>query len=182
MKYQLKDNRTGKDRPEFNTELNIYYTDTHINFEFYAKNSKCFCVSEEYNHEHADGGDVCEVFICADDSKTKYYEVEIAPNGAEFLYLMTYKGFDYEIDQPILDMQPIEKSFLNSKVEIVDDGYKVKFSIPLDKVWLNDKGCVVMNAFRIETEGGIPDKNLFALSPTMCSKFHHPEFFIEISK
>ena len=39
-----------------------------------------------------------------------------------------------------------------------------------------------MNAFRIETEGGIPDKNLFALSPTLCNKFHHPEYFVEISK
>jgi hypothetical protein len=95
---------------------------------------------------------------------------------------MTYKGFDYEIDQPILDMQPIEKSFLNSKVEKVGNAYKVKFSIPLDKVYLNKNGAVIMNAFRIETEGGVPDKNLFALSPTLCNKFHHPEYFVEISK
>lgn len=182
MKYKLKNNRTGQDIPEFYTEVDIYFTETHINFEFCAENSKCHCVSDEYNHEHADGGDVCEVFICVDQSGKKYYEVEIAPNGAEFLYLMTYKGFNTEIDQPILDMQPIEKSFLNSKVETKENGYKVKFSIPLDKVYLNERGCVVMNAFRIETEGGIPDKNLLALSPTLCSKFHHPEFFVEISK
>ena len=91
MKFQLKNNGTGKDIPEFETELDIWFTDEHINFEFYAKNSKHFCVSEEYNHEHADGGDVCEVFICIDDSREKYFEVEIAPNGAEFLYLMTYR-------------------------------------------------------------------------------------------
>ena len=80
---------------------------------------------------------------------------------------MTYRGFDTIIDQPKLDMQPIEKSFLNSKVQKIGNDYKVKFSIPLDKIWINEKGCVVMNAFRIETEGGFADKNLLALSPTL---------------
>lgn len=182
MKFKLKNNRTGKDIPEFETDLEITFDETHINFEFYSKNSKFFCVSDKYNAALADGGDVCEVFICIDESKTKYYEVEISPNGAEFLYLMTYKGFDETIDEPLLIEVPIEKSFLNSKVEIVGNDYKVNFSIPLDKVWVNRKGCVVLNAFRIETEGGIPDKNLLALNPTLCNKFHHPEFFVEIMK
>ena len=181
MKYILKNNRTGKEIPEFQTELEITFDQTHVNFEFYSKNSKFFSVSDQYNAALADG-DVCEVFICVDESRTKYYEVEISPNGAEFLYLMTYKGFDTKIDEPILIEEPVEKSFLNSKVEIVGCDYKVKFSIPLNKIWVNENGCVVLNAFRIETEGGTPDKNLLALSPTMCNKFHHPEFFVEIKK
>ena len=43
-------------------------------------------------------------------------------------------------------------------------------------------GEVVFNAYRIETEGGEPDKNLLALSPTLCGTFHMPQFFIDIDK
>lgn len=181
MKYQLKNNRTGENIPEFNTEVDIEFTEKEVVFEFYCKNSKFFSASNEYNGPIFDG-DVCEIFICLDESRTKYYEIEIAPNGVEFLYEMTYKGFDIENDEPILIEKPLDKSFLNSKVELCGNDYKVKFSVPLNKVWFDGDRGVILNAFRIETEGGYSDKNLLALNPTLSNKFHHPEFFVEIKK
>lgn len=181
MKYTLKDNRTGKELPEFKTDVNIEYGDKELKFEFYCKNSQHFCASNEYNGNIFDG-DVCEVFICINGDRHNYYEIEVAPNGVEYLCDTVYKGFDYEIDEPILEFRMVEKSFLNSKVEIVGNDYIVKFSIPLEKIDIDNKGSVIFNVFRIETEGGEIDKYLLALNPTMSDKFHHPEFFIELKK
>ena len=181
MKYQLKNSRTGESIPEFLTEVDVTFTEKEICFDFFCKNSQMFSASNEYNGNIFDG-DVVEVFICTDQTRTNYYEIEIAPNGVEFLVNMTYKGIDEVEDEPILEEKPVEKSFLNSKVEILGNDYRVKFSVPLDKVWYDEKRGVILNIFRIETEGGETDKNLLALNPTLCDKFHHPEFFVEINK
>ncbi len=181
MKYTLKNNRTGKDIPEFRTDVDIEFCDKELKFEFYCKNSQMYCASNEYNGNIFDG-DVCEVFICVNGNRNNYYEIEVAPNGVEYLCDTVYKGFDYDIDEPILDIKPVEKSFLKSSVQIMGSDYLIKFSIPLDKIDSNNIGKVVLNVFRIETEGGEIDKNLLALNPTMSNKFHHPEFFIEIEK
>ncbi len=181
MKYKLKNSRTGQEIPEFNTEVNVTFTEKEVVFEFYCENSKLYSASNIYN-DSIYRGDVCEVFICTNEDRKTYYEVEIAPNGTEFLYKMTYQGFNKEKDEPILIAEPIAESFLNSKVEVCGNNYKVKFSVPLEKVWYDKKRGVILNIFRIETEGGYTDKNLLALSPTLCDKFHHPEFFVEINK
>ena len=181
MKYQLKNNRTGKSIPEFKTEVEVKFTEKEVVFEFECENSKLYSASDKYNGPIFDG-DVCEVFICVNEDRSVYYEIEVAPNGTEFLYKMTYKGFDKEKDEPILIEEPISESFLNSKVESCGNNYKVKFSVPLDKVWYDKDRGVILNIFRIETEGGYTDKNLLALNPTLCNKFHHPEFFVELNK
>ena len=47
--------------------------------------------------------------------------------------------------------------------------------VPQDK----EKG-IMLNIFRIETEGGIQDKNLLAMNPTLCETYHSPEFFVKL--
>ena len=180
MKFQLKNSRTGESCYEFKTEVDVEFTDKEIVFQFYCKNSKFYSASNEYNGPIFDG-DVCEVFICIGDDRNTYYEIEVAPNGVEFLYKMTFQGVE-ESGMPILIEEPIKESFLNSKVELLGNDYTVKFSVPLDRVCYDKERGVMLNIFRIETEGGFTDKNLLALNPTMCNFFHRPNKFVELNK
>jgi len=52
--------------------------------------------------------------------------------------------------------------------------------VPLDKIGYDENKGILFNAFRIETEGGIPEKNLLALNPTLCDTFHNNEYLIEL--
>ena len=54
--------------------------------------------------------------------------------------------------------------------------------VPNEVIGVKKFGEVVFNAYRIETEGGEPEKNLLALNPTLCGTFHMPQFFIDIDK
>ena len=172
---QLKNSRTGKEIPEFETTLEIVMTDTELSFEFFCKNSKFFSASNEYNGPLFDG-DVCEAFICTGDDIMKYYEIEVAPNNCVFLNKMTNLG------PGKYDAEPVSESenFLKTEVEIKGNDYRLKFSMPLDKIGYDKAKGIRFNAFRIETEGGFTDRNLLALSPTMCDTFHVPSAFIEL--
>ena len=82
-----------------------------------------------------------------------------------------------------LEQYPIPENecFLESEFEkLSDTDYRIKFSVPLDKIGYNEKIGIRYNAYRIETEGGITDKNLLALNPTLSDTFHKPEFFIKL--
>lgn len=175
MKYQLKNSRTGEDIPEFETTVEVTKTATELNFDFYCKNSKFYCADDKYNGPIY-GGDVCEAFICTGTDLMRYFEIEVAPNNCQFVYKMHNLG-NYELEeQPI----PAEDNFLTSKVEKMGNDYRVKFSMPLDKIGYDEKIGIRYNAFRIETEGGFTDKNLLAISPTLRDKFHVPEKFIKL--
>ncbi len=172
-RYVLKENITGKDIPNFNTVLDVTLTDTHLVFEFDCKNSQFYSAYDKYN-EPIWEGDVCEAFICTNGKKDVYYEIEVAPNSTVFLKQMKYLGVG-EIEE-----FDIEENFVDAKVEICGNDYKVKFSVPLDKIDYDKNVGILFNAFRIETEGGIQEKNLFALNPTFCDTFHNNEYFIEL--
>ena len=170
--YELKNSRTGEDMPEFKTIVEVTMTDTDLIFEFDCKNSKFFSASSEYNGPFFNG-DVCEAFICTDGSRKFYYEIEVAPNNAVFLYKMENLGIG------ILKEAAVEVNFLTSSVEINGNDYKLTFSVPLEKIGYDKNIGILYNIFRIETEGGIPDKNLLAANPTLGPSFHDPSKFIE---
>ncbi len=172
-RYVLRENITGKDIKDFVTILDVTLTDTHIEFEFDCKNSQFYSAYDKYNAPIWEG-DVCEAFICTNGKKDLYYEIEIAPNNTVFLKRMKYLGVG-EIEE-----FDIEENFIDSKVELIGNDYKVKFSVPLDKIGYDENKGILFNAFRIETEGGIQEKNLFALNPTLCDTFHNNEFFVEL--
>ena len=65
---------------------------------------------------------------------------------------------------------------ISTAVEITKEGYNVEIIIPFTLI--GEEKLLRFNAFRIETEGGIENKNLLALSPTLCERFHCPEKFI----
>ena len=170
--FILKDNRTGKDIPEFLTKVDVSITDKDIIFEFDCKNTKFYSFCEGYNSDLW-RGDVCEAYICTDGSRENYFEIQIAPNNSN--YCSRVYNPDGNFQTTLVDKNPI-----TSTVEKLGDDYKVKFSLPLDFIGYDKKKGILLNIFRIETEGGIQDKNLLALSPTLCNTYHRPEFFVKL--
>ena len=173
--FQLKNNRTGEEIPEFATNVEITMTEKELIFDFDCKNSQFFSASNEYNGPLFDG-DVCEAFICTEDDINHYYEIEVAPNGCVFLNKVKNNGGGGQT----VDLYPIEDNFVKVDVKLLRNDYKLKFSVPLSKIGYDEKVGIRCNVLRIETEGGITDKNLLAVSPTLVSDFHYPQFFIKL--
>ena len=170
--FILKENKTGKDFPEFHTQVDVTLTETEIIFEFDCKNTKFFSYCEGYNTELW-RGDVCEAYICTAGDIAHYYEIQIAPNNSN--YFSKVYNPDGVFRTTLIDENPI-----TSSVERFGDDYKVKFSIPLEKIGYDKEKGIMLNIFRIETEGGVQDKNLLAMNPTLCPTYHRPEFFVKL--
>ena len=163
----LKENVTGAETP-FNTVLNYCRIGNNLHFKFECENSKLFSAYSGYN-EPIYKGDVCEVFICTSGDLRDYFEIEVAPNGTVF--------FAKIFNENSLKTTFLEQSF-TAKVDVTDVGYNVEIIIPCDAIGVKEDTPIRFNAFRIETEGGVPNKNLLALSPTLAPFFHVPEKFI----
>ncbi len=172
-RYELKNSRTGESIPEFKTIVDVTLTDTEITFEFDCKNSKFFSAHDTYNSDLWEG-DVCEAFICTDGTRKFYYEIEVAPNNAVFLKYIENRGAGKIIENEI------KENFVKSEVQLNGNDYKLKFSLPLDKIGFSKEKGILYNIFRIETEGGIQDKNLLAMNPTLCPTFHNNDYFVEL--
>ena len=168
MKAYLKENVTGEKTP-FTTVLNYERVKNELHFNFVCENSKLFSAFSRYN-EAIYNGDVCEIFICTGENRKEYYEIEVAPNGTVFF-------------AKILNDNGLHATFLENtiktRVEITDIGYNVEIVLPFNSIGVKEDMPIFFNAFRIETEGGIPNKNLLALSPTLAPFFHVPEKFIK---
>ncbi len=172
MKVELKENITGAEIKDFQTIVDVKKEGKYLSFEFFCKNSKFFSSSSEYNGPLY-LGDVCEAFLCTSGDVSHYYEIEVAPNNQVFLATI-YNDGDYHVTF-------IEENFLKSEVEILNEtDYRLKFSVPLDKIGYDEKIGILGNVYRIETEGGFTDKNLLAYNPTLKATFHAPEKFIKI--
>ena len=101
-------------------------------------------------------------------NQNEYFEIEVAPNGSVF--------FAKILNDNGLKATFLKKNFKTS-VTLTEKGYDVEIVIPYSSLGAGEHP-IYFNAFRIETEGGIPDKNLLALSPTLKTTFHVPEKFI----
>ena len=173
MKFTLLNNKTGKEDLAHLTNVEVKLTDTHLEFYFDCKNSLFYSAGDYFNAELYKG-DVCEAFICTDGVGKNYYEVEVAPNNSVFLKYITYRGYkDFSGEDC--------GNFVESKVEVNGKDYKVFFRVPLDSIgYTSDKG-ILLNIFRIDTDGGEEqDKYLLSLSPTLCDSFHMPDKFIKL--
>lgn len=172
MKFELKENMTGAEIKDFHTVVEIKKEGNDLSFEFFCKNSQFFSADDKYNGPLYDG-DVCEAFLCTSGDTSYYYEIEVSPNNCVFLARI-YNDGEYHVTF-------IDDNFIKSEVEFLNEtDYRLKFSVPLDKIGYNEKIGILGNVYRIETEGGFTDKNLLALSPTMCDTFHTPSSFVKI--
>ncbi len=172
--FELVDNKTGKATP-FTTFVDVTLSeDNQLTFEFDCKNSQFYSAFEGYN-TNIYMGDVVEAFICVSGDLTEYYEIEVAPNNSIFFQKIYNPGTGCDD----LVLTPLD-NIITSSVEINGSDYKVKFSLPLDKIGYKKEKGIKLNIFRIETEGGIRDKNLISLSPTLSDTFHDSSCFIEL--
>ncbi|MBQ8197537.1 MAG: hypothetical protein IJZ73_05720 [Clostridia bacterium] len=172
--FELLDNRTGKETP-FKTSVDVSLDENNVlTFEFDCKNSQLYSAFEGYNTDIY-MGDVVEAFLCVGGDLTEYYEIEVAPNNSVFFQKIINPG----TGDDDLELYPLD-NIITSSVEICGNDYKAKFSIPLDKIGYKKEKGIKLNIFRIETEGGIRDKNLISLSPTLSDTFHDSSFFVEL--
>ena len=178
MAYLLKENVCGTDA-EYRTELEITEKSGIITFRFKAEHSALFCARRGYNKEHY-LGDACEVFIGNSIDRKTYYEIEVSPRNDLFLAKITYNGED-ESGAPDLTVNfvPEEKCFVKSSVTEIKGGYVAEISFEKNKIITGD-GEIFFNAYRLETDGGEPEKYLFSLNPTLCGKFHVPGKFVRL--
>ncbi|MBE5750454.1 MAG: hypothetical protein E7346_06285 [Clostridiales bacterium] len=177
IRKELQNYRTGGVIKGHETTVEIIMTETELSFEFFCKNSKFFSADGKYNGPIFDG-DVCEAFICTGTDITRYFEIEVAPNNCQFVYRVKNLGMgEFELD-PVSE----EENFLTSEVEKLGDDYRLKFSMPLDKIGYDENIGIRFNAFRIETEGGHTDLHLMALNPMMQPSFHCVDGFVKLDE
>ena len=173
MVYNLKNCRDASPAT-YDTTVEISSVNGRLYFKFVAKNSQCFCPFHNYNDIHS-AGDACELLIGTDPQRKRYYEIEISPENKQMIARMTYCG--EEDGSPKLELQFVEKSFMDSRVTSTADGY-------IAELWFDERYIrtsdddIYFNAYRLETDGGESEKHLFALSPTMLGKLHTPEYFV----
>lgn len=169
MLYHLVNTVDGSETP-FVTSLDCSREGNVLLFRFSAENSRLFSYSDKDNDELY-RGDVVEVFFRTGSDPNRYYELEVAPNGAVLFGAVEYyrRRISFKLLPRMFDVE----------VEREKSGYKAFIRIDLDRFG-GETGEVWFNAFRIETEGGTPEKNLLALSPTMCRKFHRPKAFVKL--
>ena len=174
MLYELKNCRTGAPAERVST-VDIKKDGDILTFYFHCENTEYWCPHDSYNDIHSEG-DACEILIGTDPCRKVYYEMEISAKGELMLAEMTNHGFD-ENGEPILDIGFIPTPFIKGNLIKTELGYDAEISFDINNLKL-DLGKIYFNAYRIETDGGYPDKYLFALSPTLRPKFHVPDNFL----
>ncbi len=176
--FELKENVTGESIPEFATTLEVIMTEAELIFDFFCKNSKYFSFTTDYNGP-VFKGDACEIFLSSCGDVSRYYEIEVAPNGCVFLADIINDGNLNSKNGIVINY--IDDCFVTAKVEKFNDvDYRCMISIPLEKIRYDENKGIKFNAYRIETEGGYTDKNLLSLNPTFKYKFHCPKCFIDL--
>ena len=173
MRYFLKNCRNGE-KAVYETAVDISEKDDVLTFTFYADNSKCFCPHHNYNDIHS-RGDACEILIGTDPERKVYYEIEISPENKLMIAEITYCGVD-EKCKPILKINFRKECFVQSHVTLTDNGYIAEVSFNKNEILTGD-GEIYFNVYRLDTDGETMEKHLFALFPTMKSKFHAPEYY-----
>ncbi len=174
MKFKLRNCIDGQ-AAIYETELEITENGGMLTFVFNAENSESFCCEPGYNNIHS-LGDVCEILIGTDPERRVYYEIEINPIGDLMIAKMTNHGTDLA-GKPILDIDFAKEPFITARADKTPSGYRAELSFNKCEIYTGE-GEIYFNAYRIETDGGEPEKHLFALNPTMQGRFHVPAKFI----
>lgn len=170
--FRLKENINGCYLP-FDTTVTVKENDEAFVFSFFAENSRFYCPFSNYNEDHW-MGDVCEIFIGSKSTPERYYEIEVSPENAIFVAKVTNHGVgNFE-----LEMVP-ENNLVKTKAWKEGDDYFVEIALIKSAFGVSAED-VEFNALRVETDGGVPNKYLFALSPTLCDTFHKREAFVPL--
>jgi hypothetical protein len=86
-------------------------------------------------------------------------------------------GEDEKTGRINLDIGFVDEPFIKGEYEKTENGYNARITFSLDDINTGD-GEIYFNAFRVETDGGTPNKYLYALNPTFVPKFHMTDKFM----
>ena len=173
MTYELKNCRTGEPA-ELKTTVDIKKEGDIITFAFHSEGTKYFCPFEGYNGFHS-RGDACEILIGTDPTRKTYYEMEISAKGD--LMLAKMKNLGVSETGPNVEINLIDVPFIKGNFVKTELGYDAEISFDINCLELSE-GDIFFNAYRAETDGGTPDKYLFALNPTYLPNFHVPDKYL----
>ncbi len=168
MKYILKENILGNES-KYLTKLNVSFTNDSIIFDFESYDSKLYNAGSIFN-DPLYNGDVVEVFLCLNNDLNHYYEIEVSPNNTRWFSYITNDLNGTFSGKYLNDL-------IFSSVQIIDNNYFTKIIVPFKVINYDGKSNILFNAFRIETEGGIINKNLLSVYPTLKNTFHDPYSF-----
>lgn len=165
---KLKDNKTGQ-KALYDTDLNIEIKDGNtLIATFVCNHASNYSFSNKYNDDIY-CGDVVELFLQT-DRKDQYYEIEVAPNNAHFIAIITNDGKSFSGER-------LSDDFVESSSKFDGSIWRCVITIPLNKINYSKEKGIYFNAFRIDTDGGERDKHLFSLYPTLCGSFHKMDSF-----
>lgn len=86
-----------------------------------------------------------------------------------------YCGTD-EKGEPVLKINFKKNCFVQSNITRISNGYIAQLSFDKRKIY-SGNGDIYFNAYRLDTDGEVMKKLLFALFPTMQSNFHAPKYY-----
>ena len=156
--HQLKNNRTGElGIPK--TEVECFYNDDILVFNFVAHDSSLISFSDKDNDELW-RGNVVEIFLDVGE-QDYYYEFEVAPNGTTFV-----------AQKHINKLVFVNNNFFKANTKKSGDSYFVRMEIDVKKISKTNE--LLFNAFRCEGEV------IEALNPTLCDTFHKKDKFIPV--
>ena len=178
MYYYLKNCLDGNEAV-YNTLLEITEIDNILHFTFYAENSTYFCPNHCYNTFLCEG-DACEILIGTDPERKIYYDIEISPENKLMIAKIIYCGTD-EKGEPVLKINFKKNCFVQSNITRTSNGYIAQLSFDKRKIYTGN-GDIYFNAYRLDTDGEVMKKHLFALFSTMQSNFHAPKYYQLLKK
>ena len=115
-------------------------------------------------------GDAVEVFLSPDGNMERYKELEVSPFGIRFY------GEIRNDDGKRPRLEKAEPQF-EAETKQTEYGYTVTIRLPLNTLKDFDRSKMKLNIFRLDKRAS-GRQELYALNPTFCNSFHHPEYFL----
>lgn len=165
--YYLRENTTGA---EDRGCLFRYRTDNDGFVFFFEVQDEDMISPFTADNEDIWKGDAVEVFLSPDGNLSRYTEIEVSPFGVRFHAQITNeKGKPLQVCKTGPDF--------SAEVSGTQQGYQVTVRLSYASLAGYDREKMKMNAFRLDRKAD-GRQLLYALSPTLCDSFHHPEFFL----
>ena len=166
--YYLRENVTGAE----NSECAFTFERGADAFRFYFEVRDEDIISPyAADNEDIYDGDAVEVFISPDGDLVHYFEIEVSPYARRFWAKITnLTGASLDVVDRIVPPYAV-------KVEQTENGYRAQITVPYAVLERFDAEKYLFNAYRLDKKAD-GRQLLYALNPTLCDKFHRPQYFV----
>ncbi len=169
-KLFLRENCKG-DISKYKTEVKLDVVDNKLKCQVKAYDSNFYTPYKNFNDPIYEG---CCVEIFIQEQKNKYLEIEIAPNGVQFVAII------YVDENTGARTLEFKDEMVVATVLQENRNYEVIFFVDLKKYFtkINE---LKLNVYRIECDGK-NEQYLMALNPTLSNTFHCQNAFVDIGE